>query len=324
MKNGINLKPTDEKLIAHLYHNSRENASKIAKQLHLSREQVSYRINKFESQKIIKGYIPLVNYSRLGYHLTTLIFFKFNKQNSIAKFKEKIKESKNRIITVEILSRYDLGALFVFKNEKERNEYLSEILNQNSSEISKYQIIEPYFSEFYPLKFLNNKQSQPLIFQEYKLDEYKLDEKERKILSVLNKNANARIIDISKATNISAELVVYKLKKLKKEKVLITSKAYFDMEKVGYFYSIVLINFNNLSKANQNKMREFAKSSLYVDSLMFMMGEPNCYIQIFHKNVSDIHNTLKNLKETFSDDSLIFDILPLKNEGESINSIPFL
>src|SRR3989344_988806 len=324
MKNEINFKPTDKKLLAHLYHNSRENASKIAKQLHLSREQVSYRINKFESQKIIKGYIPLVNYSRLGYHIITLILFKFNKQSSTEKFKEKIRGSKNRITTVEILSRYDLGALFVFKNEKERNEYISEILNKNSSEISKYQIIEPYFSEFYPLKFLNNKQSQPLIFQEYKLDEYKLDEKERKILSVLNKNANARIIDISKATNISAELVVYKLKKLKKEKVLITSKAYFDMEKVGYFYSIVLINFNNLSKANQNKMREFAKSSLYVDSLMFMMGEPNCYIQIFHKNVSDIHNTLKNLKETFSDDSLIFDILPLKNEGESINSIPFL
>lgn len=324
MKNEINLKPTDKKLLAHLYHNSRENASKIAKQLHLSREQVSYRINKFESQKIIKGYIPLVNYSRLGYHLITLILFKFNKQNSIVKFKEKIKESKNRITTVEILSRYDLGILFVFKNEKERNEYIQEILNQNNSEISKYQIIEPYFLEFYPLKFLNNKQTQPLIFHEYKLEEYKLDEKERKILAVLNKNANARIIDISKITNISAELVVYKLKKLKEEKVLITTRAYFDMEKAGYFYSIILINFNNLSKVNQNKMREFAKNNSYVDSLMFMIGEPNCYIQIFHRDISEIHNTLINLKETFSDDSLTFDILPLKNEGEDINSIPFL
>lgn len=320
----MNFKPTDKKLLAHLYHNSRENASKIAKQLHLSREQVSYRINKFESQKIIRGYIPLVNYSKLGYHLITLILFKFNKQSFIAKFKENIKDSKNRIITVEILSRYDLGALFIFKNEKERNEYISDILNQDNSEISKYQIIEPYFSEFYPLKFLNNKQVQPLIFHEYKLEEYKLDEKERKILSVLNKNANSRIIDISKATKISAELIVYKLKKLREEKVFITSRAYFDMEKAGYYYSIILINFNNLSKTNQNKMREFSKNNSYVDSLMFMMGEPNCYIQMFHKDISEIHGILKNLKETFSDESLAFDILPLKNEGEDINSIPFL
>ena len=123
----VKLKPTDKKLLAHLYHNSRENAAKIARQLHISREQVAYRIKKFESQNIIKGYIPLVNYSRLGYHIITLILFKFNKQSYVKEFKEIIKESKNRITTVESLAKCDLGALFIFKNEKERNNCISEI-----------------------------------------------------------------------------------------------------------------------------------------------------------------------------------------------------
>ncbi|MBS3117281.1 Lrp/AsnC family transcriptional regulator [Candidatus Woesearchaeota archaeon] len=55
MKEWINLKAIDKSLLAQLYYNSRENAAKIAKQLHISREQVAYRIKKFEELKIIKG-----------------------------------------------------------------------------------------------------------------------------------------------------------------------------------------------------------------------------------------------------------------------------
>ncbi|MEK6823435.1 MAG: winged helix-turn-helix transcriptional regulator [Nanoarchaeota archaeon] len=318
-----NLNAIDKKLLAYLYHDSREPTTKIAKQLHISREQVSYRINKFESEGIIKGYIPLINYNRLGYSVINLILLKFNKQSYVKQFKSQIKESKNRVTTVEVLSKYDLGMLLIFQNEKQRNEYLSEMLSSHSPEISEYLIIEPYFSEFYPLKFLGS-EFQPKIFHEYKLKEYELDEKEKKILSVLSKNANAKIIDIAKETSLSAELIVYKLKRLKQENILLGTRAYFDMEKTGFFYNIILINFHNFSKKNQEKMRQFAKNSEHVDSLMFVAGKPNCYMQIFHKDVLEIHKILNDLKQTFPNESITTDILPLKNEGEDINPIPFL
>ena len=318
-----NLNAIDKKLLAYLYHDSREPTTKIAKQLHISREQVSYRINKFESEGIIKGYIPLINYNRLGYSVINLILLKFNKQSYVKQFKSQIKESKNRVTTVEVLSKYDLGMLLIFQNEKQRNEYLSEMLSSHSPEISEYLIIEPYFSEFYPLKFLGS-EFQPKIFHEYKLKEYELDEKEKKILSVLNKNANVKIIEIAKETRLSAELIVYKLKKLKQENILLGTRAYFDMKKTGFFYSIILINFHNFSKKNQEKMRQFAKNSEHVDSLMFVAGKPNCYMQIFHKDVLEIHKILNDLKQTFPNESITTDILPLKNEGEDINPIPFL
>jgi len=318
------LKPTDKKLLSYLYHNSREPATKIAKLLGISREQVSYRIKKFESEGIIKGYIPLVSYSRLGYHLITLIFFKLSKQIYLKKFKEELKKNKNRLNTIEILSKYDLGTLFVFRDEKERNDCLSEILQNNKGEILDFHIIEPYFAEFYPLKFLGNIQAQPYIFHEYKSKEYKLDEKEKRILLVLNKNANARIIEIAKETNLSAELVLYKMRKLQQEKVLITTRAYFDMEKTGYFYSLIFINFHNFSKHNQEKLRRFAKNSEYVDSFMMMLGKPNCYMQIVHKDMLELHKILNSLKEEFKSDPLSVEIIPLKNEGTDINTLPFL
>ena len=328
MKNQNNnaplLKPLDKKLLAYLYHDSREPTTKIAKKLKISREQVSYRIKKFESEGIIKGHIPLLNYNRLGYSIINLILLKFNKQNYTQQFKNQIKKSKNRITTVETLSKYDLGILLIFKNEKQRNDYISEMLSFHSSEISEYLIIEPYYSEFYPLKFLGNIESPPRVFHEYKLKEYELDEKEKKILEVLNKDANSRIIDIAKQTGLSAELVVYKLKQLRKENVLLSTRAYFDMEKTGFFYSIILINFHNFSKQNQEKIRQFAGKCSYIDSLMFATGKPNCYIQIFHRDILELHKTLNQLREAFQNESLTTEIIPLKNEGEDVNSIPFL
>ena len=320
----IILKPTDKKLLAHLYYNSREPATKTAKTLKISREQIVYRIKKFESQGIIKGYVPIVNYSRLGHHLITLILFRLTKQSHLEIFKEELRKNKNRITTVEVMVRYDIGVLFVFKDEKQRNDCISEILQKNNTEISDFKIIEPYFSEFFPLKFLGISQTQPQIFHEYKSKEYKLDDKEKKILSALNKNANMRLIDIAKKTNLSAELVLHKLKKLQGENVLISTRAYFDMEKIGYFYSIIFINLHNFSPYNQEKLRKFAKDSKCVDSFMLMLGNPNCYMQIVHRDMLEIHKILNSFKHEFKNEQFSIEIIPLKNEGEDVNLLPFL
>ena len=120
------------------------------------------------------------------------------------------------------------------------------------------------------------------------------------------------------------ELIVYKLKKLKQENILLGTRAYFDMKKTGFFYSIILINFHNFSKKNQEKMRQFAKNSEHVDSLMFATGKPNCYIQIFHQNILDVHKFLIALRQAFPNELITTEILPLKNEGEDVNAMPFL
>ncbi|MEK6898816.1 MAG: winged helix-turn-helix transcriptional regulator [Nanoarchaeota archaeon] len=320
----VTLKPTDKKLLAHIYHNSREPATKIARAIHLSREQVAYRIKKFEKEGLIKGYIPLVSYSRLGYHSLTLLFLKFNKQNQIQEFKNTIRKSSFRINTATIMAKYDLGVMFVFKNEKERNEQLTQILQNYNSEISDYFIFEPNFSEFFPLKFLNAKEMPVQKMHEYKQEEYVLDEKEKKILSVLNENANLPLIEISKKTSISAELLVYKIKKLKEEKVLLSTRAYFNMEKIGHFYSILLITLHSISENSLNKLKQFARQNEFIDSLMTSFGKPNVYIQIFHKNLEDLHKTISDLNAQFQNEQIAIEILPLKNEGEDINALPFL
>ncbi|MDA3836485.1 MAG: Lrp/AsnC family transcriptional regulator [Nanoarchaeota archaeon] len=49
----MNLDTVDKKLITYLYHNFREPLSKIAKATNLSRDQVEYRIKKYEKEGLI-------------------------------------------------------------------------------------------------------------------------------------------------------------------------------------------------------------------------------------------------------------------------------
>lgn len=319
----MELKEIDKKILAYIYHNSRDPATKIAKELKITREQVIYRINKLESEGIIKGYIPLINYNVLGYNNFVILFIKTRKNKQVREFRENLKQEKNRINTVELIGKFNLASVFIFKNEVERNESIGKILEENSDSVQDFLIIEPYLNEFYPLKSLGYKEKSK-VFYEKTEDFYSLDEKEKKILNALNKDANIKIVDIAKKTNLSAELIVYKLKKLKEKGILVSTRAYFDLQKIGYHYTIIFINFLDFSKKNIEKLKEFARNNSLVDSLVLNFSKPNSYLQIFHKDMTDLHEFIENLESSFPDNTLDLNLVPLKKTGEDINTLPFL
>src|SRR3989344_7299010 len=116
----IQLKPTDLKLLAHLGHHSRDSYADIATTLHISREQVAYRIEKFLKEDLIKGFFPIVNYAALSYPLITMLFLAFDKRQHLKTFKKTLAHDKNRISHGEILAKYDIFIILSFKDEREK------------------------------------------------------------------------------------------------------------------------------------------------------------------------------------------------------------
>ena len=89
MTKNIELKPSDYRLLSYLYHNTREALTKIAKVAKLSREQVDYRISKYLKEGIIRKFVPVVNYPRIGYKHFILLLVKFSRYSDINLFKQK-------------------------------------------------------------------------------------------------------------------------------------------------------------------------------------------------------------------------------------------
>ncbi|MDE6005398.1 MAG: Lrp/AsnC family transcriptional regulator [Oscillospiraceae bacterium] len=63
----------DQKLLAILQQNARLPLKAIASQVFLSAPAVSSRIEKLETQKLIKGYHAEIDLQKLGYHITAFI-----------------------------------------------------------------------------------------------------------------------------------------------------------------------------------------------------------------------------------------------------------
>lgn len=320
----MNLKPTDYKLLSYLYHNYSEPLSKIAKATKLSRDQVEYRINKYLEQGLIRKFVPIFDGGKLGYSILAVLFLKFEKPKMAEEFSKNLNKSKNCVSYGKVFGKYDLFLNCVFKDEKELNEFISKLFENENHFITDYVLIKPQFAELYPLKFFKHPNKEDYLISLEPGKEAKLDKTDLKILKLLAEDGRMRLIDIATKAGISSERALYRLKRLKSEKVLLGNRIQFDMSVLGYFFTLIFINFRNFSEKNKEKIKSFVKTSKHTNSLIFNLHKPNCMIQLFHKEEAEIREHIEKIKELFKDDSIEISALQIGEDEEEFRPLPFL
>lgn len=320
----MKLTEIDYKLLSYLYHSYNEPFSKIAKATKLSRDQVEYRMNKYLKEGLIRKFFPVFDYGKLGYNLPVILLLKFEKTVMTEEFSKNLNKSKNCISYGKVYGKYDLWLECIFRDEKELNEFIFKLFENEKSFITDYILIRPQFAELYPLKFFNYPYKEDyLIFSEQK-KETKLNEIDLKILKILSENARTKLIDIAIKTNISSELALYRMKRLKLEKIILGNRIQFDMSLLGYFFTIIFINFRSLSEKNKEKIKLFAKKSKNINSLMFNLQRPNCMISFLYKSAKEVEEGVEKIKNLFKEDSIEIDVLQIGDGERKIRPLPFL
>lgn len=352
----MELKQIDHKIISYLFHHTDEPISKIAKALKLSRDQVDYRIKRYLDDGIIIKFMTIFDYSQLGYNCFAGIFLKFENNSFVDKFVKKLpkrilqnptnkilmpstlkiprennktgiiqtsQKHKNIISFGRCLGKYDVWMNVIFKDENEMSNFLAELSSDSDLPLHDSFVMKHYFAELYPLKTIIHSSEIFPIVEESSKPKRKFSDKEIEILKMLEKNSRESLVNIASKINSSAELTLYKIRKLKQDKVIVGTRMLFDFKKLGYFGTALLINLPNLSKNNKEKMKMFARNSNYVISFSLFFSRPNCFLQILHRNEKELRDTIKDLQETFKNEMLEIEILPVF-EDEYMNTLPFL
>jgi len=320
----MDLKEIDYKLLSYLYHGYNEPLSKIAKATKLSRDQVEYRINKYLKEGLIRNFIPIFDWSKFDYKVLAILLLRFEKPIMAEDFSKTLIKDKNCMSYGKVYGEYDLYLNCIFKDEKELNEFISKLFENENYFITDHIIIKPQFAELYPLKFFNHSKEDYLISSSEDKKEIKLDKTDLKILKIISEDGRTRLIDIATSSNISSELALYRLRRLRKDKVILGNRIQFDMSKLGYFFTIILINFRNFSEKNKDKIKLFAKTSKDTNCLIINLHKPNCVIQLFHKEEGEIRECVKRIKTLFKDDSIEINVLQIGEDEEKIRPLPFL
>nr|MDA3837128.1 Lrp/AsnC family transcriptional regulator [Nanoarchaeota archaeon] len=223
----------DKKLISYLYHNYREPLTTVAKACRISRDQAEYRLKKLESSGILKKYATIFNYPALGFEEFIVVWLRLNCTNEQKKsLRKELRKNKKILTYFDILGDFHLGFDCVYKNKSEFAKEFGEFLNNHKNIIQSYSTFLTISFDFFPLKEFDIKQTEKEFAMKDSINIPKIDNKDMKILKELEKNGRTKIIDIAKATNLSAENCLYKLKNLYKNKIILGSRIDFDMEKM--------------------------------------------------------------------------------------------
>lgn len=311
---NMKLDKTDKKLISYLYHHYREPLTKIGKACRISRDQVEYRLKKYEKEGLFKKYIAMFNYDLFGYKEFVVVWLKIKDDKTI--IKRELESMKNVISTGDALTSYDVFVNFVFKDKQEFEQVFNLFLEKHKQNITNYSIFITTFTEFYPLKafgLFDEEKTYQITTTEKPL---KLTEKDLKILTALEKNGRARIIDIAKQTGLSSELIVYKIRQLYINKIILGTRIQLGMEKLGFYFVTIRIKLKNLIEETRKKLKYFCKQHKHINALSFGISDYNCIIQIFYQNEKEYRQTIIDINSEFKKEIQDSILIPIENEGK--------
>jgi len=304
----INIK--ERKLIYWLDQNSRTTNKQLGKKIGLSEQAVAYNLSKFEREGLIKRYITFVNTLSLGYeHYKILIRLYDTNTKKEIEILEYLTKKENIRWVVSCLGKWDLSFSVMAKNA---NKFL-EIFREIEEKYGKYMLEKnisilvksPGFSK----RYLINEKSTKTLDYNPKTNSVKLDDIDKKILKNISQNARKSLIDISKDTRLSLDIVRYRIKKMEQNKLISGYTIQLDLKKIGLLRYSVFFNLHGINKEIEENMIIFAKRYQNIIFVLVLIGNYDLSLELEVESQEELRNILKDFREEFSENIRDFEII---------------
>lgn len=303
----------DRKILFELAKNCRLTNSQLAKKVQLSREVVAYNIKKLENKGIITKYTVELNSNALGYQAFD---FSFKLQNCTKTMEEeiisKLIKLKDIVFLEKVLGYSDFaGGIFVKSNEElERiTDKIRQILSDNLARISLDVVVRNH--DFFATFFAEKHKSE-LEINYFGGKQQNIDEIDKKILRELVKNSRKSIVEISNKLKITIPIVTYRLKKLVRDKIILSFRPVINFEKLGYSGYTLLLDFSDNLK--ERKLIEYAKRHNSIWNILKHIGNYNYIIEVLCKNNKEFKGIVEEIIHNFSESIIKHDIFIITKE----------
>jgi len=128
-----------------------------------------------------------------------------------------------------------------------------------------------------------------------------LDEKDKKILAVLETNARLPISEIAKKTRIQRDSVLYRIKRMQKLNVIKLFHTTLNTTALGHpVYSFVNLMLQNVNQDDEKKMVGFFKEHPNIVYAAKMTGKWDFTINVAAKNFRHFDNIMTEIRMKFS------------------------
>jgi DNA-binding Lrp family transcriptional regulator len=125
----VEIDDIDRKIINLFNEDGRMSYRKIAKRLDISIGTVHNRMEKLSKKGVIKKFIPVIDHSKLGYDLTTIIGVKV-KGGVLGKLGDRTAYHKNVIGMYDVTGEFDAILIARFKDTSELDQFIKGLLKE--------------------------------------------------------------------------------------------------------------------------------------------------------------------------------------------------
>ncbi len=297
----IKIDSRDEKIIAMLAADARCNVSAISKKIRLSKEGTSYRIKRLEKNKVILAMYPLVDLKDLGYS-TFHVFMVIDLIDDERKkeFVEHLRHHPNTKGIMEYSDRWDIEWELIARDVQEFDYILTDMTKKFSDiilEKNKFEIIFGYKSIQYPYE----EEREDIMLMPKKREEKKIDKKDIEIIKMLSGNARTSTYKIGERTKMSPDAVMYRIKKLQKEKVIRQFSIMPNFSLTGYHWETMCISVKTFHLNQELKFREYISGKPEIIRAVKTLGNWDLMLHIVTKNMEDLHKVVKDIQKNFVD-----------------------
>jgi len=229
----------DKKILAALDLNARESNSLIAKQIQLSKNIINYRISQLEQQGIIKNYKTIIDFSKipLTYVRVYLDLYEFHpeKEDELVQY---LLKDKTTSFIARTVGNWDLVIYFSVPHLATFSEQWSKFLERFRHIIKEYNTSIIIKDLLFPKAYLLDKKQDTsnISWERGTSEPIKLDETDKTILILLSQNARIPLTELAKAVKLGSMAIIYRIKLLQKNKVILGYRTELDFAKLGYEY----------------------------------------------------------------------------------------
>jgi DNA-binding Lrp family transcriptional regulator len=301
----------DHKILYHLFLNSRQSLSSVAKKVGLQKSVVEYRIRRLQTNGIIKNFNAMIDVFKLGFSVYRLnIVLQYASPD---KEKEIINHFINHNNTWTIAStkgRYDLIITILVKSPNHFYSFYEQTLRQYRNYFKEIFFSQLYESFGYEHSLLLNE----LSASHEKTYEYRdngqtvdVDLMDYKILNLLAKNTRINSVDLANQINVSTMTIHSRMKKLIKSGVIQRYSITMDINKLGLRQFIVNLTLRDYVKKNQ--IIGYLSDNPFLWEINKAIGGCDLEITLYATNFEHFYHVMEDLRKKFPDDIANYDYL---------------
>ena len=149
-----------------------------------------------------------------------------------------------------------------------------------------------------------------------------LDKDDIKLLKLITINTRKSAVELAREMKISADKVIYRIKRLKEKGFLQGFGTKLNLKKLNIKQYLISFKFQNFTSQKYNLLKEIAKKNQSLQYFISIIGDHDLELEIELQNTEQLDDLFKEIKKNFVNEIRDYEILEITGEHK-LNYFPF-